>query len=154
MIPICSSDNLPIIFMIPFFVSFFLAGGSVVSFILFPERHFIKMLYIVVCVFTIVTVYMIYFLSTSYTSCKFAKSILMSTISATITSVIMAFVYLIVGFVTIRRGYNKMYAGVLEQTRDTEDILDIGLPKMKNLVKVRGDDEESHWTDEKSLISV
>jgi len=51
----------------------------------------------------------------------------------------------------------KMYRHVLKQTRDTEEVLDHGIPKMKRLYKVRKimpDDEESHWTDEKSLISV
>ena len=76
-------------------------------------------------------------------------------LSVILASIILWLVFMAIGIYSIRNTYNKFYMRILEQTRDTEEVLDIGLPKMRRLVKVRDEgDEESHWTDEKSLITV
>lgn len=107
------------------------------------------------CVFSLITAYMIYFLASDLGTCKFAMSMVVSVLSAIVTSIILWLVYMVIGICAIRKTYEKMYRRVLEQTRDTEGVLDHGRPKMRRLVKVRLEgDEESHWTDEKSLISV
>ena len=98
---------------------------------------------------------MIYFLASELGTCKFAKSLVVSVLSAIVTSIVLWLVYMAIGVCSIRKTYEKLYRRVLEQTRDTEGVQDMGRPKMRRLVKVRLEgDEESHWTDEKSLISV
>ena len=105
--------------------------------------------------FSLITVYMFYFLATEYGTCKYAKSLVVSVIYAMVISIVFCLVCMAIGILTIRNTYNKFYRRVLEQTRDTEEVLDTGRPKMRRLVKVRDEgDEESHWTDVKSLIIV
>ena len=75
--------------------------------------------------------------------------------AAAISMMFLSIFYVIAGMRSARKRYEKVYKRVLEQTIDTEDALDPGIPKMVKLVKVRDEgDEESHWSDEKSLISV
>jgi hypothetical protein len=73
-----------------------------------------------------------------------------------VTGLFLSVVYLFIGLYSIRKSNYKRYKSVLEQTRDTEERLDSGLPRQKRWKKVRAyGADESYWTDElKTLVSV
>jgi|LauGreDrversion4_2_1035121.scaffolds.fasta_scaffold313704_1 hypothetical protein len=142
--------------MIPFFISFIIPGATVSALALVPRHHFLKTFYGLLFFYCLITAYMLYFLSTQYNKCRFAKSILVGIAAGVVTGLFLSVVYLFIGLYSIRKSNYKRYKSVLEQTRDTEERLDPGLPRQKRWKKVRAyGGDESYWTDElKTLVSV
>lgn len=122
-IPICSNNNpeYPPIFLVPLFLSYFLISLAIVPILYLEQLRPLKILLTFdVTLFFGLLCYFIYFLVTSFSTCPFAKVILITEGSLLAGLVLFASINLLLDRCASKEALNNRYAQVIKALEDRE----------------------------------